>query len=77
MVDPSPMAQPVCFTCGMAVGEPHKLNRLDNGQICPTCRDRVLDSLPSILPDLRGVRGHVEFSPSETPDDFDGPPAAS
>ncbi len=61
----------------MAVGEPYKLNRLDNGQICPTCRDRVLESLPPILPDLQGVRGHVEFSPSEAPEDFDGPPAAS
>jgi hypothetical protein len=23
---------------------------MPNGQICPTCRDRVLDSLPPVLP---------------------------
>jgi hypothetical protein len=61
----------------MAVGEPYKLNRLDNGQICPTCRDRVLESLPPILPDLHGVRGQAAYSPRETPEDFEGPPAAS
>lgn len=40
---------PVCITCGLSAG-PVQLNRLQNGQTCPTCRDRVLDSLPAILP---------------------------
>ncbi|MDE0895709.1 MAG: hypothetical protein OSB10_03905 [Planctomycetota bacterium] len=42
--------QSTCFTCGRAVGSPPLLNRLENGLPCPACRDRVLDSLPSILP---------------------------
>jgi hypothetical protein len=40
----------VCITCGLATGEVAQLNRLPNGQICPTCRERVLDSIPAALP---------------------------
>jgi DNA-directed RNA polymerase subunit RPC12/RpoP len=40
----------VCITCGMHVTTAPNLNRLSNGQTCPTCRDRVLDGLPSLLP---------------------------
>lgn len=41
---------PVCITCGLEVGSGTLLNRLTNGQICPTCRERVLDSIPPALP---------------------------
>lgn len=42
--------QPTCFTCGLAVdGEP-RLNRLPNGAVCPTCRDRLLELLPPLFP---------------------------
>jgi hypothetical protein len=27
-----------------------QLNRMPNGQLCPTCRDRVLDAIPPALP---------------------------
>ena len=70
------MAEAVCFTCGMGAGDPPRLNRLENGQICPACRDRVLESLPPILPDLKGVRGIASVERSESPDESDGPPAA-
>jgi hypothetical protein len=40
----------LCFSCGLAVGVPPRLNRLQNGQVCPSCRDRVLDSLPAPFP---------------------------
>jgi len=56
------VAQLVCFTCGCPVGEPYKLNRLDNDQICPSCRDRVLDSLPPVLP-RAPVAEPVELEP--------------
>jgi DNA-directed RNA polymerase subunit RPC12/RpoP len=46
----APSASPVCITCGLAVGSGLQLNRMNNGQICPTCRDRVLDSIPPALP---------------------------
>jgi len=62
----------------MPVGEPHRLNRLDNGQLCPTCRDRVLDSLPPVLPALPRERGdETGISPSESREDAEGPPDAS
>jgi hypothetical protein len=42
-----------CFTCGLPVGEPAQLNRLTDGKPCPACRDRLLESLPSIVPTRR------------------------
>jgi DNA-directed RNA polymerase subunit RPC12/RpoP len=70
------MAQPVCFTCGLEVGEPYQLNRLANGRVCPTCRDRVLDSLPPVLP------GTPDFRPEPVDvdavsEDAEEPPVAS
>ncbi len=40
------MADPLCFTCSMPVGSPPRLNHRDNGTVCPTCRDRLLEFLP-------------------------------
>ncbi|MDZ4771803.1 MAG: hypothetical protein SGI72_01575 [Planctomycetota bacterium] len=45
-------ASTVCITCGLAVGSGTQLNRLNNGQTCPTCRDRVLDSIAPALPSV-------------------------
>ena len=48
------MPAPRCITCGLPVGEePLRLNRLENGQVCPSCRDRVLEDLPPALPSWR------------------------
>ena len=41
---------PRCFTCRQVVEDPPVLNRLEDGSLCCACRDRVLDSLPSLLP---------------------------
>ena len=43
-------SETLCITCGLAVGETPRLNRLSNGQICPTCLDRAMDSIPPALP---------------------------
>ena len=44
----------ICFTCGMPTGAAPgafpRLNTLRSGQPCPTCRDRLLESLPGIFP---------------------------
>ena len=40
----------VCFTCGQPAGEVPRLNCLPGGQVCPTCRDRLLECLPPCLP---------------------------
>jgi DNA-directed RNA polymerase subunit RPC12/RpoP len=57
----------LCITCGIQVEETTQLNRLPNGQICPTCRERVLDSIPAPLP-----RGPEIVERSERMSLFDG-----
>ncbi len=42
--------EPVCFTCGHTTGGTLRLNCLPSGQVCPTCRDRLLECLPPIFP---------------------------
>jgi hypothetical protein len=42
--------EPLCFTCGLPVGDPLRLNHLASGQVCPSCRDRLLDALPAPFP---------------------------
>ncbi len=42
--------QTVCFTCGQPAGDFPRLNCLPGGQVCPTCRDRLLESLAPCLP---------------------------
>lgn len=39
-----------CLTCGQDAGPKAFLNRLPTGELCPTCHERVLESLPSLLP---------------------------
>lgn len=68
-------SQSLCFTCGQDVGEPPRLNRLENGLPCPTCRDRILAFLPPALPGP----GSAEFKRAEVPvvseETSDGPGA--
>jgi DNA-directed RNA polymerase subunit RPC12/RpoP len=40
----------LCISCCQEVGDPPRLNRLPNGLPCPSCRDRILASLPAPLP---------------------------
>jgi hypothetical protein len=44
------MPEPVCFACGQSTGQRPRLNRLTDGRVCPACRDRLMDSLPPLLP---------------------------
>ena len=39
-----------CMTCG---GPAERLNRLEDGRRCPSCRDRHLAMVPPILPGYR------------------------
>jgi len=43
-------AKTICISCGLEVSSTPQLNRLSNGQTCPACRERVLDSLAPALP---------------------------
>jgi len=73
--------QPVCFTCSQPIAEPPGINKLENGESCPTCRDRLLDSLPPLLP----FQGRVEIEdeasdeayPYEPSDDSYDPPTGA
>ena len=69
------MADPVCFTCGESVGEPYRLNRLEDGRICPSCRDRVLAALPPIFPSRPGAVLEIEVD--AVGGEIDDPPPAS
>lgn len=69
------MAHPVCFTCGESVGDPLRLNQLEDGRICPTCRDRVLADLPPLFPSRPVAVPDVEADVVR--ERGDGPPHAS
>ena len=70
------MTDTVCFTCGESVGEPYRLNQLEDGRICPTCRDRVLAALPPLFPSRPGaVVGPIAVD--AVPGEVEEPPAAS
>jgi len=43
-------APTLCIHCGLSAGHPPKLNRLDDGKICPACAERLLACLPPLLP---------------------------
>jgi hypothetical protein len=41
---------PLCFSCGLPVTTPPRLNELPDGSPCPTCRARALDVVAPALP---------------------------
>lgn len=62
------MSRPsVCIGCGQATGPLPRLNRLPDGKVCPTCRDRLLETLPPVLP-----AAPVELSLEDWSDDTGG-----
>jgi len=72
----------LCFTCGQEVGEPPRLNKLPAGSNCPACRDRLLDSLPALLPsatneETLAIEARTRVArrdPHEGPRDWNEPP---
>lgn len=44
--------EPICMACGQPTGPLPRLNRLLDGRSCTSCADRLLDSLPPVLPCL-------------------------
>jgi len=40
----------ICFHCGRVVDESPVLLEEEHGEVCPVCRDRLLESLPPIFP---------------------------
>lgn len=58
----------ICITCGQALQDPPRFNLLESGEYCPTCRDRVLDAVPAVLP--RASRREREHAAHEAQMDF-------
>lgn len=58
-------SEPLCFTCGLPSGGAERLNHLPNGQVCPACRDRLLETIPAPFP---GARQGNLVSPEPAPD---------
>lgn len=44
------MADPICIQCGLSTRTTDRLNRQPDGKVCPACRERVLATLPPVLP---------------------------
>ncbi|HTF90419.1 MAG TPA: hypothetical protein VK843_18525 [Planctomycetota bacterium] len=49
----------LCITCGLDAGPSNHLNRMEDGRTCPTCRERLLASLPPPFPGF----AHLPHSP--------------
>ena len=58
---------PVCIACGQATGPAPRLNRLPDGRTCPTCRDRLLETLPPVLPSRSTELSFEEWAEEEDP----------
>jgi len=65
-------APTLCIHCGLSAGNPPRLNRLEDGRVCPACADRLLMSLPPVLPgsahleeSLDEAEGELEAEASE------------
>ncbi|MBK7876783.1 MAG: hypothetical protein IPJ77_13745 [Planctomycetes bacterium] len=73
MPAPSPT---LCFTCGLAVTDPPRLNHLPSGETCSACRDRLLDALPPLLPSAPQtvVQGLLAHDGIEGAQDWISPP---
>lgn len=63
---------PVCIGCGKPTGPRARLNTLPDGRPCPTCRARILDTLPPLLPapvEELDLEEWQDGEPSESKDD--------
>lgn len=54
-----------CFTCGQAVEDPPTIARLADGSACPTCVERLLESVPAALPAPREAVEEPEIASAE------------
>lgn len=64
----------VCIQCAQPIGDPPKLNELEEGQPCPTCMGRLLDQLPPIFHMPVGHPGGVVAQEESGPEEEAGRP---
>ena len=58
-------SDPLCFTCGLPYGGATRLNHLPSGQVCTSCRDRLLEAIPA--PFARGP-SQITDTPEAAPE---------
>ena len=59
--------EPVCIACGKPTGPGPRLNRLPDGSPCSACRDRLLDTLPAVLPAAAEELSFEEWADDDDP----------
>lgn len=63
--------EPICMACGQPTGPRPRLNFLPDGRACASCAERLLDSLPPLLPCAPSEEEWVEEGDEYDPgDDF-------
>lgn len=67
---------PVCIACGQPTGPRPRLNHLPDGRPCPTCQDRLLETLPPVLPSTVSELSFGEWVEEEEPGEDDYPRSA-
>ena len=63
----------LCFTCGQAVTDPARFNRLDDDRPCPSCAERAIDAVSPALPARGSKESPVEATESMGPSLVKGP----
>lgn len=71
-------ATTLCIHCGQSADDLTRFNRLADGRACPTCADRLLASLPPVLPASKAsgpvlVEEQDEVEVEADGDDYDRP----
>ncbi len=64
-----------CFACTRAIEHPHQIHRDADGVACAACVDRVLESMPALLPargstPLESAHDEAPWSQAEGPGFF-------
>ncbi len=67
----------LCFQCGYKWTDPPEVPELEDGSECPACRDRLLDTLPPLLPRRKltpkvALEGSEELSAEALPASDEG-----
>ena len=60
---------PICMGCGQPTGPGPRLNTLPDGRTCTSCQDRLLESLPPVLPSTLAELSFGDWSDAEDSDE--------
>ena len=55
----------ICIQCGHSTDHTKRLNRLEDGRVCTSCRDRLLELLPPMLPTMSYAEVEEPVAPTD------------